>query len=199
MWLKSILPLGSSKTGTTFVSFAPALEALCRGLPFNNILEFGPGHSTAIFLRLTGASIISVESSLRWFAVDCLRYRSDRLRILHRRADWDPRQLGLRFSLVFVDGGDRVLILRKAFDLMRDDGMVFLHDAHREEYEAGIRLYPHGYFPERHSCILFKVRALRESVERLVPPDHSCCCRYCSSEGRRAYFRRLSGRFEDHS
>ena len=113
------------------------------------------------------------------------------MKVIYEQPGWDLSEIRgyeQNFSLVFVDGGDRVAALKQAYDLINDDGLVFLHDAHREDYEGGIRLYPFIYFVERHSCLLFKSKALYDKVKAVVPADYSCHCQYCSSDARRAYF-----------
>jgi hypothetical protein len=184
------------KRGTTFVSFMKPLQQLCQRFPLQTILEFGPGYSTEVLLQNSSAMIISLETNVPWYLKYRRRFNSERVRVLF---GWPGKDLVKlvgkdRYSLIFIDAGDRVSILKGVFDLVPPDGMVFLHDAHREEYEPGICLYPHRYFPERHSCILFKSKVLRDAVEKAIPPDYSCNCGHCSSANRRAYFSRLAGR-----
>ena len=50
----------SSKDDTTFLSFAKPLKQLCKIIYPKQILEFGPGYSTHIFLENTLAIIISI-------------------------------------------------------------------------------------------------------------------------------------------
>ncbi|MCH9687913.1 MAG: hypothetical protein K0V04_41165 [Deltaproteobacteria bacterium] len=47
-----------------------------------------------------------------------------------------PRKAGVVFDVALVDGRARVLCLREAMALVRPGGMVMLHDAQREEYQA---------------------------------------------------------------
>ena len=185
-----------SKIGTTFGSFETPLTQLCHNFPLLTVLEFGPGQSTKVLLKHSSAEVISIEAKLLWY----LKWRcclgSSRLRLCYGQPLKALSRMGRDhlFSLVFIDAGDRVSIMKGVFDLVHPNGMVFLHDAHREEYEPGIRLYPYRYFPERHSCILFKSKVLRDAVEKAIPPDYSCDCGYCSSADRRAYFSRLAER-----
>lgn len=182
---------GNTKEGTTFVSFRAPLIRLCQAILLETILEFGPGHSTQIFLEHTTARIFSFETDLKWYNEYKAQHDPERVQVIYRPPGWDLNEIyqyGQNFSLVFVDGGDRVAELKFAYHLVAENGIVFLHDAHREDYEEGIRCYPFIYFPERHSCILSRNRHLYERIKATVPSDYSCNCRYCSSEARRRYF-----------
>jgi hypothetical protein len=94
-------------------------------------------------------------------------------------------------SLFFIDGGDHMDVFRLAYKIMPESGLAILHDAHREDYEIGIRLFPHIFFPERHSCISTKSHWVHECILQEINPDYSCNCRYCSSPERQAYFQQL--------
>lgn len=190
---------GSSKSGTTFVSFELPLTQLCQAIPLKTIVEFGPGRSTRVFLEHTTASILSFETDLTWYNRYKKLYDSERVQVIYKAPGWGLAEIyecGRDFSMVFVDAGDRVAELKFAYHIIAENGIVFLHDAHREEYEEGIRCYPFVYFPERHSAILSKARQMHERIKAAVPSDYSCDCRYCSSETRRRY---LSQFLEDPS
>lgn len=178
------------KNGTTFASFSKPLQQLCLCTSPKAVLEFGPGLSTNILLKHSSAKILSFETESSWFQKYRGVFDPARVELVHRRPGWDLgeiRHYGQTFCLVFIDAGDRVAALRHAYDLIDDNGIVFLHDAHREDYEAGIRLYPFVYFIERHSCLLFKSQTEYERVRAAVPADYSCHCQYCSTDARRAY------------
>ncbi|HUV12586.1 MAG TPA: hypothetical protein VMY18_03020 [Acidobacteriota bacterium] len=196
MWITRKLGYNrDDKRGTTFVSFIKPLQLLCQRFPLKTVLEFGPGYSTEILFQNSSATIISLETNLLWHLKYRKRFDSERVRVLFGWPGKDLVELGGEgpYSLIFIDAGDRVSIMKGVFNVVHPNGMVFLHDAHRAEYEPGIHLYPHRYFPERHSCILFKSKNLRDAVEKEIPPDYSCICRECSSADRTAYFSRLAG------
>ncbi len=46
-----------------------------------------------------------------------------------------------RFDLVLIDGEDREACLIVARDVIKEDGVILLHDSGREEYQDFIRLY----------------------------------------------------------
>jgi hypothetical protein len=188
------------KQGTTFVSYRPSLVKLCQNFPLERIVEFGPGISTHIFLEHSRARIWSYETNLDWFRRYERVFDPLRVAVIYCGPDWTIEQIGeqaQQVSLAFIDGGDRLQALAYFAAALPQTGIAFLHDAHREDYESGLRAYPYRYFTERHSCLLFKDPELYHLVKTAIPPDYSCRCRYCSSPDRRAYFTRLAGAPED--
>ena len=187
-------PDSSNKRGTSFVSFEVPLRQLCGLLKPRKVLEFGPGHSTKLFLEFTGASITSLETNVEWYGKYEEQFASDPVTVRHTPPELDLASLGLAddYDLIFVDGGDRVSALRFARKAVKEGGVVFLHDAHREDYEEGILLFPHVYFPERHSVILTTNVEPFASLKQAVPTDYSCECKYCSPPTRRAYFEKFA-------
>lgn len=183
------------KQGTTFLSFSNPLRMLCAIQNPDFVMEFGPGYSTSIFLEYTGAKIISIEDSFRWYLKHKLTYRNNRLHIIYKAPRKDLSfltTLSGNNPLVFIDGSNRLSALEWAFNMMHAYGSVYLHDAHREDYEKGIRLFPFIFFPERHSAILCKQRILYLEIKENIKVDYSCACQYCSSPARRAYFNRFA-------
>jgi len=179
----------------TFHSFERPLTQLIRSLQPLHVAEFGPGRSTELFVQQSNAEIWSFETSREWY--DTYKNRFDPARV-HLIFVEDGGEVGEILqhsgttSLVFIDGGDRLRALSQAYDLVGQSGAAYLHDAHREEYELGIRLYPFVYFPERHSCIMCRDEQVYRRVKGSVAADYSCDCQYCSSPARRAYFERMS-------
>lgn len=181
----------NKKINTTFVSFTPSLTKLCHLITPKTILEFGPGNSTRLFLEHSQAKLVSIETHPDWYDEYAKEFDPHRVQLLFKEHGWDLSEIcqyGENFSLIFIDGGDRVAELKYCYDLIPDDGVVFLHDAHREAYEEGLRRYPFIYFPERHSCILLKNKDLYRAIETTISADYSCSCQYCSSADRKKYF-----------
>lgn len=173
-----------------FISFAASLKRLCTILQPKLILEFGPGYSTNLFLKFTQANVLSIETDSNWYNNYRYMFDTDRLQLIHKQSGWNLKEIPLQtydFSLIFVDGGDRVAELKYSYNLIDNDGVVFLHDAHRDDYEEGIKQYPFIYFPEKHSCILVKSQSLIQKIKKNIPYDYSCTCIYCSSESRQKY------------
>ena len=204
-WLGRLRPYGRallrrlrphSKENTTFVSFAGPLEQVCRLFAPQTALEFGPGYSTRILLAHSPAQIVSLESNPEWFHEYQNAFPPERVQVVYQPVENSldalrPPNDG--YDLIFVDGGDRLVALQFAYDSLAPKGVVYLHDAHREDYEPGIELFPYRFFPERHSCLLFKDQDTYEQARAGVSRDYSCRCQYCSSAERRAYFSRMAG------
>jgi len=49
-----------------------------------------------------------------------------------------PRTLGLEFDMVLVDGRARRLCLLEGWELLRNGGVIVLHDAQREDYHDAL-------------------------------------------------------------
>ncbi|HJO92915.1 MAG TPA: hypothetical protein QF753_05925 [Victivallales bacterium] len=62
------------------------------------------------------------------------------------------------YDLIFIDGRARSQCLRHALSLIKVDGIVILHDAHREYYHDASKLYP------------YQMYLLDQSVKDLEPP-----------------------------
>lgn len=115
---------------------------------------------------------------------------------MYKAPDWDLNDIkkeNIEFDFVFVDGGDRVKELKFCKQILSLTGVVFLHDAHREDYFDGIIAYPYIYFIERHSCLLLENKKIYNTLKEKIIPDYSCKCKYCSTEERRAYFSQFIG------
>ena len=184
------------KQGTSFVSYRASLIQLCQFMPLEQIVEFGPGISTRIFLEHSRARIWSYETNLDWFRRYERAFDPARVALIHCGPEWTIEQIGAQVtdvSLAFIDGGDRPTALTYFARSLPQRGVAFLHDAHREDYEDGLRAFPYLYFTERHSCLLFKDAEMHQSVMAAIPPDYSCRCQYCSTPERRAYFAKFAG------
>ena len=182
--------------GETFISFESHLAAICKHFRPKEVLEFGPGNSTAVILEHSTAHIVAIEESKKWYRKYRSRFPSERFELSCKGPGWDLREvnsLGGPYDLIFVDGGDRPAQLKHCVDLLASDGIVVLHDAHREEYEPGIRAYPYFFFPERHSCLMCKSSEVMARLKRVLTQDLSCHCRYCNTEERNRYLAKFTG------
>jgi len=159
------------------------------------ILEFGPGLSTNIFIKHTNSYIISIEQNESWYRKYKNAFPKERVKLLYIPDGLESNaveKLLHDYTLIFIDGSDRLKALAFGYNQLSEDGVVYLHDAHREEYESGIRRYPYIFFPERHSCILTKDQDIYSTIRQRIPIDYSCSCQYCSSPSRRTYFEQFS-------
>lgn len=177
--------------GETFISFRPWMTAIYAHFKPQRVLEFGPGWSTRVGVEHSSATIVSIEESPEWYEKYRDKFPAERVQVLHRTGAWDLgelKELGGPFDFIFVDGGRRTEELLAVQSLLSERGLVGLHDAHREDYEPGIRAYAHNFFPERHGCVLSDNAQAIAEVRQIVPTDYSCKCKYCSPPARRAYF-----------
>ncbi len=178
----------SARRRTTFTSFESYLPELVKWANPERVLEFGPGTSSRIILDNSHARVLSFETDSGYYARAKAGIRSERFELRYTASGPDFAALaGSSFDFVFVDGGDRVANLIGAHLLLRNDGVLVLHDAHREGYLPGVQRYPYGYFIENHSLLLFKSRERFEAVSERFPPDSSCACKYCGTEPRVEY------------
>jgi predicted O-methyltransferase YrrM len=134
-------------------SYRPLLGKWCELLKPKRILEWGPGESTELMMKLCpDAEIISIEHNKVWFEkwkhLGCVNLKeapeSDRNNPLWERYCW-PEGLDIdnkgKFDLIFVDGRERVRCLKNSKAFISKDGVVILHDSERNEYKPGIELY----------------------------------------------------------
>lgn len=113
------------------------------------ILEWGPGAST-IWMRqeCPEAEIWTYENSYKWFEnwrIEFERAKIEKVNIhyvtLEDGYSEAPRELGLKFHFIFVDGRQRVKCMQTALDLLEEGGYVMLHDSTRSEYNPGKHLF----------------------------------------------------------
>ncbi|MBI2339341.1 MAG: class I SAM-dependent methyltransferase [Deltaproteobacteria bacterium] len=57
-----------------------------------------------------------------------------------------PKQLKRDFNVVFIDARFRRRCLQTAREIVRDNGVVILHDAHKEHYQVGLESFPFRMF-----------------------------------------------------
>jgi hypothetical protein len=135
-----------------------------------DVLEWGSGGSTVHFprfLREQGIAFTwnSVEHDDDWFRkVSGVVRGEDAVRVHHlplrdlrphgaapesdRYVDF-PEGIGRKFDVILVDGRFRRRCLLAAARWLREDGEVFLHDAHRKYYHCAFRAWPQGRFLHR--------------------------------------------------
>lgn len=128
------------------VSFIPILERWCEKIKPKRILEWGPGYSTQMMLELTKADIISVENDPHWHGVWKEKLDPKRVMVILLE-DMDEyttpvsKEADEKFDMIFVDGRERVRCMKFAKDVVKEDGVVILHDAERERYKEGIDIF----------------------------------------------------------
>ena len=135
-----------------FHSYFPHLMRLCAEIKPVQILEWGPGDSTQLFLTYSEAKIYSIESNPSY--MESLRGRFG----TNPRVQLELRQTGLpfgasqqyvtypilnrlRFDLIMVDGRNRCDCLAVAALCLNSNGAVLLHDSERINYHPAFSLY----------------------------------------------------------
>lgn len=126
-------------------------------------LEWGTGYSTLYFPKCLEEDFrwISIEHEKQWFKKIKQLIADGRISVYYvppnqwpptdpyadgSLADFKdyvefPERLNEKFDFILVDGRARKFCLIKAFELLRDDGIIVLHDANRQYYHAPFMLY----------------------------------------------------------
>lgn len=107
------------------------------------ILEWGTGRSTILMHKLLPRTEIhSIEHNWKW----CMRWRLGIFGVnLHCVPSLEkyisPNFPEKYFDFIFIDGTKRVECMKTSLRLLKDDGLLMLHDSNREEYKKCIKLY----------------------------------------------------------
>ena len=130
--------------------------------PDGRMLEYGSGSSTLWFQEnLQGSQeLISIESDKKfarktgaiWANVETggnASIAEEHVTVSCYRYVWEPIKYG-NFDVILVDGVFRNLCLLAARCFLNPGGVVFLHDANRNWYEAGKALYQNSAMHESH-------------------------------------------------
>lgn len=128
-------------------------------------LEWGAGYSTLYFPKFIGkdAKWFSVEHDIKWSEKIRRLNKKKNVEICHTPPDkypWtDKNNDGAysdlknyiefpafqKYDLIFIDGVARKDCLKKAYELITEDGIVILHDAEREYYHEPFYLYKYQH------------------------------------------------------
>ena len=117
-------------------------EALKEKKP-RSIIEWGTGRSTMLMRKLCpDAEIRSIESDFKWY----LRWKlgifgAHLYYIPVNRGYTSPNFPEKHFDFAFVDGELRVDCMRTALKLLKDDGLLMLHDSNSKELQPGIKMF----------------------------------------------------------
>ncbi len=138
-------------------------EELLSNLKPQKVLEYGCGFSSLHFLSFLPDKAIwhSVEHNQQWFEevkqMATKKGVDNILKLHHVTAETEswllegdykdfknyvdfPEKLK-PFQLVLVDGMARESCVKKAFELLADDGILVLHDANRKRYQDSLKLF----------------------------------------------------------
>jgi len=118
------------------------------------ILEWGPGFSTIMMAeQCPDADIFSIEHDKTWLEITKNRLEpySSKIRLFYKQADTRASQYATNayslydklgpFDLIFIDGRRRVECCFVAMDIIKDTGVIIMHDAERKSYRRIIDKY----------------------------------------------------------
>jgi hypothetical protein len=130
-----------------------------------NILEWGSGGSTLYFTEFLEKhnidfNWISVEHSLKWYRSFIEKVPQAKIKVILKNQKKEnpatinldhyvhfPREYALKnknlrmFDFILVDGRARARCLIEAKYLVKEDGVILLHDAEREKYHYAFRYF----------------------------------------------------------
>jgi predicted O-methyltransferase YrrM len=143
-------------------SFENLLAYVCQTKKPKRILEWGPGRSTkCILANAPDCQILTIEHDQKWFNKAKAQFGT------HPQVDLQHRVISMKggqstgyinypiwraiqdghglnsYDLIFVDGRSRFDCLVAAKLLLKDDGVVILHDAHRANYMPAVESFSH--------------------------------------------------------
>lgn len=132
-------------------SFVPLLDKWLNSLKPRNVLEWGPGLSTALIkAACPDVKIVSIESQEKFYERATKEHGAYAHVVLANIRQYGPSDYscwpiihmpGTKFDLVFVDGRQRVSCLITAMKVLSREGVVILHDATRQQYQHGLALF----------------------------------------------------------
>jgi len=107
-----------------------------------DIFEYGSGNST-LWYAMRVNSITSVEHDRAW--LDKIKKSMPKnSNIYYQELEYGglysqfPSQLDRKFSMVIVDGRDRVSCIKNGINSIKDDGVIVLDDSEREAYDEAV-------------------------------------------------------------
>ncbi len=116
-----------------------------------DVLEWGAGYSTKYFPKMLEQEGIdytwdSIEHNKGWYD-EILTWNVKDVTLKYatqNSADYliPPKK---KYDVIYVDGRNRVNCLKKAKELLKPNGIVFLHDAERPRYAAGFDGYTYDW------------------------------------------------------
>jgi predicted O-methyltransferase YrrM len=130
-------------------SFKPVLEKYINEVKPLRCLEWGPGHSTSIFLNNVGpnATLLSIEHNLKYYEIVKNRIQGDErwellLETVNKRVSQYAHCIYNypKFDFIFVDGRRRVECCVAGLCRLNFNGVMLLHDSKRKAYTD--LLYP---------------------------------------------------------
>jgi predicted O-methyltransferase YrrM len=134
---------------------------VCKSIKPREVLEWGPGRSTGVILDNTDAKILTIEHQQDYYDKAQTEFGDNpNVEVVHRPLGIKPMQsLGYvnypiyrllkegaelrKYDLIFVDGRSRFDCVIASRFMLREGGVVLLHDAHREIYLPAVESFPY--------------------------------------------------------
>jgi|GEM_PF-4067809 len=182
-----ISTLDDNKKATSFVSFQTALPHIINRYTPDNIIEFGPGFSTELFLDNSQSHIYSYESHDKWLKKYKNFYANNsRISIIKQNNSDDFIQSIQKdkTTLVFVDGGNRPEIIYNTSKM--DNVLCVVHAAHRDDYYWSLTQFDNLVVVEPHCVVCWNGEKVTKDLADL-PQDLSITSKYCTAPYRQAY------------
>lgn len=135
------------------LSYMPVMRHFFEKTPPRSILEWGPGRSTLMLAEsLPGTDIFSIEHNPQWHErIVTLSNTHPSLTPIHEPLTLQPGRSGKyvtvplyldrKFDLIFIDGRMRTDCIAIARQVLKDNGVVLVHDANRATYHQAFCFY----------------------------------------------------------
>lgn len=107
--------------------------------PSMDILEFGAGHSSLYYATKVN-TVTSIEHDLSWFRY-LNKVKPSNLTLIHRYLHDNYESVFNKentYDIIIVDGRKRVKCMLNCHTALKENGVIILDDAQREEYKEGI-------------------------------------------------------------
>lgn len=135
------------------------------------ILEFGSGKSTKVLsMYPSTVMVVSMEHDKVWY--DKLKGELQENVILKLEPDLDTYATGfirMPYDLSFIDGRNRMRCLKESLKVVKDSGVILIHDADRERYRDEIKKYPFKIFTDDGCTVsIFQNKETMESFRAIL-------------------------------
>lgn len=144
-WFRSMLansPVGPTGEPIPWITY-PCLSFLSsRVRPEMVVFEFGAGSST-LWWASRVERLVSCEHDLAWFQK--VRAQVSRnVEMIHAAREGDRYSAEIlgypaEFSIIVIDGRDRVKCAMNSLQALRDDGVILWDNSDRDDYQPGLR------------------------------------------------------------
>ena len=165
------------QTARSWDSYKEALIKVLAEFKPKTVLEWGPGVSTLIMQDFPSVKLIdTVEHNPAWWAKWKDKFGTKvKLYLEENLRNYPYVYRGeFKYDLIFVDGKDRESCLVVAQGLIKEDGIVILHDAERESYKSFIDNFQFVFYEDDgHTSIMTKSVESNNRLERIFESSYS--------------------------